>query len=90
MAVTAWPAATNPSYLYLDFDNPPASDRSKDQQVEIGESVITLPPAAEWFDQNKSDIDPKSYDHATWDSLDFGTSRTWRDEASMSSERQIG
>jgi hypothetical protein len=54
--------------------------------------IISSHSAAKWAEDNKDKlgdvakklgIDKKVFDYATWDFLDFATSRTWKDQASI-------
>ncbi|GAA5911664.1 hypothetical protein JCM6882_006934 [Rhodosporidiobolus microsporus] len=64
-----------------------------------GEDVAILHSTAEWSASQQSTfdnlvaeqgLDKKAFDYATWDFLDFGTARTWPDQASLDEARSIG
>lgn len=83
-------------YFDMPFDEP----KNPNSALSVPPAeVVSSQSAAEWFAGieaklpeicDKSGIDRKSFDYATWDFLDFATSRTWKDVASKEKLAQTG
>lgn len=75
-------------YFGLEVEAPTDKPTVSDPPCEI----VAPHSAAKWAEDNKDkledvakklNIDPKAFEYATWDFLDFTTSRTWKDQASI-------
>ncbi|KAJ9104750.1 hypothetical protein QFC19_003891 [Naganishia cerealis] len=90
-----WPKVAD--YFGLSLDSPPAGDAP--DPSKIGKEVVLLHSSAEFAQQNESaideyskkhDLDPSASKYATWEFLDFATSRTWSDQGSLDAARSVG
>lgn len=81
----------------MELPNPPATQPAKD--ASIGESIIAPHSAAAFATANDTKfdemikqyhLDPEGKTHATWDFLDFATTRTWEDLASLDELKVVG
>ncbi|GAA5874724.1 hypothetical protein JCM8547_005194 [Rhodosporidiobolus lusitaniae] len=90
-----WPKIAD--YFGVPLPSPLADDLPSDKTA--GEDVAMVHSASEWASQHSSDFDflvqshglqEDSFKYATWDFLDFTTSRTWEDRGSLDEARSIG
>lgn len=85
------------SYFGLSLPSPPADDPP--DPSKIGKEVVLLHSSAGFAQRHSHDVegyvrdnklDPAAIKYATWDFLDFATSRTWSDLASLDAARSVG
>ncbi|GEM11724.1 NAD dependent oxidoreductase [Rhodotorula toruloides] len=90
-----WPKIAN--YFGVKLASPPADEPPS--SANIGVDVVNLHSAAAWAKKHKSDLeklvkeknlDSDALKYATWDFLDFATSRTWKDRATLDEASLIG
>ncbi|BGP06289.1 hypothetical protein JCM10049v2_002110 [Rhodotorula toruloides] len=90
-----WPKIAD--YFGVKLASPPADDPPS--SANIGSDVVNLHSVPQWAEKYKSDLeklvkekdlDPDALKYATWDFLDFATSRTWKDRATLDEARSIG
>ena len=84
-------------YFNLPLASPPADDPPNTSKK--GSDLITMHSVAQWAESNKSKLtniardlqmDSEVFQYATWDFIDFATSRTWNDVATMDEAQSIG
>ncbi|KAK1924580.1 NAD(P)-binding protein [Papiliotrema laurentii] len=89
-----WPKVAE--YFGLEYDDPPKATQAISDPPE---QVIALHSVDQWAkDQGnkfpeiakKLGIDSSVFDYATWDFVDFATSRTWKDVGSLERAKQAG
>lgn len=87
--------ADSNGYFDIPLADPPADPAPSD--CKEGYDVVTLHSVAKWAETTDFDaiarqvqIDPKSFQYATWAFLDFITGTTWPHYASMDKARALG
>jgi hypothetical protein len=84
-------------YFSVSLASPPADEPGKPFRERT--DMVTMHSTAEWAKQNQSKfpeianklgLDPKVFEYATWDFIDFALSRTWPDIGSLDRARRVG